>query len=321
MDNEIIVSQQTPAMTIMDMPFYGSGPKAEAKTPEPAAANADSSTASSALAVTHTAAPVAAATPTIDDATLARAQQLGLSREESLAYGSPENLNRTIGIMERNYRMLLDGREQRQATPPQPAPAPPAPPPVDEWAIPFKAEDGYDPALIAFLDKTVAKIKSLEASQGKIEPVVQQVTQTIHQQSVDEQTRSIDRLFAAKEEYKDVLGEGDHKTIQANPTAFAARQKVADTMAIIQNVNQSRGITESPDVVLDKALVIAFGVREKKVANPTPGNGVAEKLRNQQGQFIAQPSHRNAMDNGQKNGRETSVENVTAILNRMRGKF
>lgn len=234
--------------------------------------------------------------PKVTQAQIQRALDVGITPEEAQTY-SPEQLDRTIGVLERGLaKVLLAQRGGDQPKPPEPE-QPQAPVAEEEFKLGLDPNQ-YDQNVISAFNGIVnhfqKKLKAIEEKFGVVEPLVPQVqsmVQAQQEQQIQQYFNEFDAGIAALgEDYQDLFGK-DRAERQANPALMENAKKVYEHVRILhagytQNKMQPPGTREL--VALANQMLHANHAAEKAKAKATAK--VQEQLRGQNGQFIQRPS-------------------------------
>ena len=185
--------------------------------------------------------------PPMGPALLARAEALGLTREEALEYGDPKTLERAISHMER-----VSPKQQQQAAPvPQDADIPDLDPEV------------YDEKIVAGWGAMKQTIGSLQAQLGQLLDINRQTA-----------TKEFGDWFYGKA----VKGLGDqYKPLVSN----GGERKILDAMDTLHRGYMQRGQQlPSRDDLFKQAVSIAFGDQAQSVARKEIGQQLDKRKGN-----------------------------------------
>ena len=237
----------------------------------------------------------------------------GLSEDDAKAFGTRENLNRAMSVIDRELSAI--GRQLRgvaQPTHTQPAPSQEsaaaqssttaAAPALSKFELKLDA-DAFDPdtlkALQAMNEHYHGQVEQLHSEllkeRQQVASTHQQLETFTSQQQLAEAARveqDMEAFFnGLGDEWKDTFGKGHYRELFAvNPTVVQNRAKLFEEMENIRAGEEARGRRASSlSELQQRALRAAFGDQLKTHARKE----VAAKVQERQSQQIARPSGRN----------------------------
>ncbi len=261
------------------------------------------------------------AKPTVTQAQIERARNVGISPEEAAAF-DPEVLERTITIVDRNLRLIANRQK-----PAEPAPAPPSTPePPAEFSFSLD-ETMYDPAIVKVLrdmnEHYKGKMKTIEEKFGKdiseMTPKLQAVDQMVKSQKDQAAAQFRDQfdgwIGGLGEEFHEVLGKDAIGKIAPDSPVRAERSKVLQEMDALAVGYKGTGRPVPSDKELfDKAVKLLYGDRAAEKAKSTAAARVAQQLRDQRGQFVQRPSEIHSPD--VQDSRSAGIAELRDIMRR-----
>jgi hypothetical protein len=227
-----------------------------------------------------------------DPELLAYAEQFGYTKDD---FATPMQLTKALASL---HKMLARsaGQETQQPIKPEPAPAP-QPAAAQKAKYEFKVPEAlldksqYDPEVVAFAES----VKQLnDHYQGKFSEVEQlrglvaeQLT-TARQQQTERYFDDVDKLFVTDEAMAEVFGQGTRHDLRHGP-ALESRRAMIDQMGIVAGVFHQQG---KPVPATDKLYAMAKAILHSDKTEQIARRQIADRLRNNKGQFTAAPVHK-----------------------------
>lgn len=265
--------------------------------------------------------PTPAPATGINEALIARAQQVGIQPDEARMY-TPEMLERSVLIFERNLERIQSHLNQQGTfTAPQTQPVPsqtPVQPQPDEFVLNLD-DQFHDPEVVAAVKGMHShyekQIKELKEIISKVTPQLETMVQHTQAQAREQFVKQFDAgLDSLGEDFHDIFGKNPQER-HANKEYLAAAHAVIQEMNIQSQGFKAAGLPVPPVEELQRRAVnVLHAGRTQERAKKAAQERVAQQLRDQRGQFIQRPN--DAQSLGRKDAKAEALAELSEIIRR-----